>query len=181
MEKEIWKDIQGYEGLYQVSNLGGVKNIKYGRLKKILINSNGYYIASLYKNNKLKQKRVHQLIAIAFIPNPNNYKEINHKNGIKLDNRIENLEWVSRLENVNHAYRTGLITRKQIEKATNSMKEKIQKPILQLKNGIVLNEFKGTNDAGRILNIHPTLIYKNLKRKIKHTHGFTFEYKEKGN
>ena len=114
--EEIWKDINGYEGLYQISNLGRVKSLQkkvwtvrnnsYSiRKEKILklVNRHGYYAVELFNNGIGKMKQVHRLIAIEFIPNVNNKKEINHINGIRNDNRIENLEWCTRSENAIHS------------------------------------------------------------------------------
>lgn len=116
MDKEIWKNIEGYEGLYQVSNLGRVK-----RLKKIFKKYNGYgifnhyldekilkptkeqyYRVSLIKNNKRQTFLVHRLVAQAFIPNPNNYPCVNHKDENKLNNNVNNLEWCDVKYNMNY-------------------------------------------------------------------------------
>lgn len=115
--EEIWKDIQGYEGLYQVSNLGRIKSLDRTvshigettrNLKgKILINKltpKKYYKVELSFNCVYKTHEVHRLVAKAFIPNSNKKLEINHKNGIKTDNRVENLEWVTHRENLIHSY-----------------------------------------------------------------------------
>lgn len=100
--EEIWKDIEGYEGLYQISNLGRVKSLKrtdsLGRLKKERINkpdlsTAGYPMITLYKNGKRSRKLIHRLIAIAFIPNPNNYPVVNHKDENPKNYSINNLEW----------------------------------------------------------------------------------------
>lgn len=95
--KEIWKDIVGYEGKYQVSNLGRVKSLNYGRTGKEKVlkyeDNNGYLRVNLCKNCKVKHYRIHRLVAQAFIPNPDNLPVINHKNEIKTDNRVQNLEW----------------------------------------------------------------------------------------
>jgi hypothetical protein len=110
---EIWKSIKDYENLYQVSNLGRIRSmhskwnnsgdkILCGRLHE------GYYKIVLTKDGKASQKFIHRLIAEAFIPNPHNKPCINHINGIKTDNSIENLEWVTIQENCQHAHNTGL-------------------------------------------------------------------------
>lgn len=110
---EIWKDIKGYENKYQISNKGRVRNLTYKRQKvpkvlKPFSTYRGYYRVSLFRNNRRKDVFIHRLVALTFIPNPNNYPVINHKNGNKSDNRIENLEWCTQSENVKHAYNTGL-------------------------------------------------------------------------
>ena len=111
--EEVWKDIKGYEGDYQVSNLSNVRSLRYGNngpnqkgsgvknLKQI-VNSAGYYIVNLYKNGKIKQHFVHRLVAEAFIPNPNMLNEIDHINTNKLDNKVFNLRWVTHKENINN-------------------------------------------------------------------------------
>lgn len=112
--KEIWKDINEFEGLYQVSNLGNVKRIRFinkntnkeqEMLKVKKLRKDGYYEVALYKNSKGKSKQVHRLVANAFIPNLDNKPEVNHKNGIKTDNRVSNLEWVTISENALHSSR----------------------------------------------------------------------------
>ena len=105
---EEWKDIKGYEGRYQVSNLGRVKSLNYNRTnrEKILSlnkhNKNGYYSVQLSKSNVCKRFLVHRLVAESFIDNPNNYKEVNHKDENKSNNCVSNLEWCDRKYNVNY-------------------------------------------------------------------------------
>jgi hypothetical protein len=113
---EIWKDIPEYEGLYQISNLGNVKSQhsnrmsgqKPGKLLKIALMKNGYMSLELRIGDTNKRHLVHRLIAESFIPNPDNKPVVNHINGIKNDNRIENLQWCTQSENVRHAIDTGL-------------------------------------------------------------------------
>lgn len=118
--EELWKDIKGYENFYQVSNLGRIKSLTgfnrggYYKRDKILnqyITTTGYKRVDLTSNKKTKMYKVHRLIAQAFIPNSQHKKQINHINGNKLDNRIENLEWCTARENIIHAYDTGLNNR----------------------------------------------------------------------
>lgn len=105
--KEIWKDIVGFEGLYQVSNLGRVKRIGKGRGARCIIlkskDNTAYSRVSLYQNNKPTDKCVHRLVAEAFIPNPENKTQVNHIDGNKRNNRIGNLEWVTPRENTRHS------------------------------------------------------------------------------
>ena len=102
---EIWKDVDGYEGLYQVSDLGRVK----GKDIKAKNLCQGYHHVGLWKNNEVKSMKVHRLVALAFIPNPENKPCINHKDGNKLNNHVNNLEWCTYSENLKHAYDTGLM------------------------------------------------------------------------
>lgn len=105
---EIWKDIPGYEGKYQASSMGGIKSLK-GNPKQLLQSQtkNGYLCVSLRKDKRSKNWLSHRLIGIAFLGD-NPTLDINHKNGIKTDNRIENLEWCTRAENIQHSWRLGL-------------------------------------------------------------------------
>ena len=107
---EVWRDIAGYENLYQVSNLGRVKSLynRNGHIMKLYTSDANYLYALLSDNGKQKPFSIHRLVAKAFIPNPENKPEVNHINGDKHDNRAENLEWCTRRENITHAFKTGL-------------------------------------------------------------------------
>lgn len=104
--EEIWKDVVGYEGLYQVSNLGRIKSLpKYHFNKTIILqpyhNNKGYPVVSLCRNGNTEKKYVHRIVAEAFIPNPENKSEIDHINGDIKDARVSNLRWCTRKENCN--------------------------------------------------------------------------------
>lgn len=105
--KEIWKKIPNEYGNYEISNYGNIRNNKNHCLSKRKQNS-GYLLVHLYKNGKRKAMTVHRLTAIVFINNPRNKKYINHINANKIDNRIENLEWCTASENMQHASKNGL-------------------------------------------------------------------------
>lgn len=109
-ENEIWKDISGYEGLYQVSNLGRVKSFRLHKISilKNIIQKEGYIRVVFTVKSAHKSFFVHRLVAQAFIPNPENKPEVNHIDGDKTNNRVENLEWCTARENQIHSYNIGL-------------------------------------------------------------------------
>ena len=133
--KIIWKDIPGYEGLYKVSNTGKIFSVVTNRELSVIQKKDGYTCISLCdKDHNKKQYRIHQLVAKAFIPNPNNLPMINHKNEIKNDNRVENLEWCTAQHNASYGTCPKRISDKMkgvpkskeaIEKRRMTMKEKL--------------------------------------------------------
>lgn len=161
MENEIWKPIVDYEEYYEVSNLGRVKRIKAGmgaRASKILkqyLGSDGYMRIGLTVNNKEKYFFVHRLVATAFIPNLENKPQVNHIDGNKLNNSVSNLEWVTAQENIDHAWRTGLLSeksRKKMSMYANNMtlehKKKLSeasKGRIWINNGIERRKVKSDN------------------------------------
>ena len=115
LSNEIWRDVVGYEGLYQISNLGRVKSLLFGRerILKTRYNVEGYAVIKLTRKDKGKIYPIHKLLAQAFIPNPENKPIVNHKDGNKMNNNLDNLEWVTHSENVKHSYKMGLIKPKR--------------------------------------------------------------------
>lgn len=118
MNEEIWKDIEGYEGLYQVSNMGRVRSLdskdrlgrfKKGKIKNAVNNGTGYLVVNLKKDAQQKMITVHRLVAEAFIENPESKRCINYIDGNKRNNKVENLEWCTHAENMYHAYKNKLI------------------------------------------------------------------------
>lgn len=108
--EEVWKPIEGTDGKYEVSNLGRVmsKMQRNPRIMPQTIQRSGYHYVMLHVNNKPTCRRVHRLVAQAFLPNPDNMKEVNHKDGNKDNNRADNLEWCTRSHNVKHSFDMGL-------------------------------------------------------------------------
>ena len=164
--KEVWKDITGYEGLYQISNLGKVKSLNYKRTGKEKIlktskNNNGYLSVLLYKNKESKKFLLHRLVANAFIKNPNNYPYINHKDENKENNIINNLEWCT------HQYNICYGTRIERFIKSNSI------PIYCLETNKI---YKSAKECAKELNLNRPHIVDVLKGRLKHTKGYTFRY-----
>lgn len=164
MEQEVWKDIKGYEGLYQVSNSGRVKSFHHNK-EKILkgsANDMGYLHVGLNKNGKCKFKMNHRLVAEAFIPNQNNLPFINHKDCNPLNNQVDNLEWCDQRYNVlyDNANQKKLNTRT----ANNSWNKPIKIAQLDDDNNII-SVFNSSNEAKEKLGISHTLEVCRGKRK----------------
>lgn len=107
--EEIWKDIKDFEGLYQISNFGKVKNSRTNRILKNKKDKDGYLYVILSKKSKIKALKIHRLVGIAFISNIKNKPQINHIDGDKTNNNINNLEWCTHEENMKHAWENNLI------------------------------------------------------------------------
>lgn len=167
-----WKDIKGYEGLYQVSSDGRVKSLKRiarnnrtvgGKIRKPKIDKDGYYCVSLWTDGVSKEHFIHRLVAQAFIPNPDNKPCIDHINTNKTDNRVENLKWCTHKENINNPLSRGkyLQNRYKVEgthrisiykptkESIEKMAEKHKKPVGMYKNGVLIKKFNSAADAER--------------------------------
>lgn len=180
---EEWKDIKNYEGLYQVSNLGNVRSLdrkikqknkngefQYvtykGKILKIQKQKNGYLTIDLHKRNKFKRKLIHKLVAEMFIPNPNNYKCVNHKDSNIQNNRMDNLEWCTQSYNIKYAYDLG-------NKIPPHMKA-----IKQIKDGKTVNIFKSIALAERQTNIKGANISKCCRKLRNYAGGYQWQYIE---
>lgn len=177
---EVWKKIDGYDN-YEVSNTGKVRthNWKNQGITREMSpsRSRGYLQVNLFKNNKQKCCRIHRLVAIAFIPNPNNLREVNHIDGNKENNSVENLEWCTREENLEHEHRTGLGDRAR-EGLIRSFEARRKAVIAIPQNGEAEMEFESIQEAGRRLEINATKICSCLKGRAKTAKGYVFKYKE---
>lgn len=132
MVEEIWREVVGYEGKYSVSTWGMVRNGSGDILCPWL--SMGYPYVGLWKNGEQEKVAVHRLMAIAFLPNPLNHPQVNHIDGIKSHNTIDNLEWASAKENSDHACSTGLVERKLMPEEISEIKAlRTRKPLMGMK------------------------------------------------
>ena len=170
---EVWKQVKGYDGIYEVSNLGNVRSldriikwrgcfiVKKGIILKTKINR-GYPFLGLNKDNVHKNKYIHRLVAEAFIPNPENKPQVNHINGIKTDNRVENLEWCTRSENQLHAVENKLNIAPRGEK--HYMAKLTEKDVLEIRKSI-LNSY----ELAKIYNVsHQTISRAKNRQYWKH-------------
>lgn len=149
---------------YAISNLGNIKNIKKNKLLTPYFDKkSGYLIYTFCQNSIKKTFKIHRLVALYFIPNPNNLPYINHIDGDKTNNRVENLEWCTAKENDDHARRNGLKNQ--------------EKPVVAI--NITTGDsvtFKSVTEAGALLGINKGTISKILKGKRNQTHGYKFNY-----
>ena len=167
--QEIWKDIEGYEGLYQISNYGNVKSLNYkGHMSEHLLSKlpGEYKRVILYKNKCKKTIAIHRLVAQAFIPNPNNYPQVNHKDENKHNNCVNNLEWCTHKQNMNYG-----------SKQDKESKRKTKYHVLQY-------DLQG-NLIKKWFNLREIILNTNYKRitimyccrgKLKTAYGYAWKY-----
>lgn len=156
---EEWKDIVGYKKFYSVSNLGKIKR-KTGNILSDIVTQSGYCNVSLCKNSKVYSCRIHRLVAEHFIGIRPKGFTINHKDGNKLNNSLENLEYLSIKDNINHAWKTNLCKNKGIE---HSWSKLIEKEILEIRKAYIPHKITYKYLAN-IYNTTPTNIFSIIKR-----------------
>ena len=195
--QEKWADIKGFEGLYQVSNLGNVKSVERyipaknnsfafhkERNMKLQTNHKGYFCVILHKNSISYTRLVHRLVADAFIPNANNLPQVNHKDTNKKNNNIENLEWISNIDNMRHAFSNGcfVTTEKQREHARNNLKkmaERRKKSVeMYTKEGVFVKVFDSMTEAEKWTGVHNSKISMVCKGKRKSAGNYIWKYRK---
>lgn len=191
---EVWKQIEDYEGLYEVSNLGNVRSVTHvdyfysakgilvSRMKRGKIlgpsDSQGYKRVHLSKGGIVRICTTHRLVAKAFIPNPNNCPEVNHLNGIRSDNRVENLEWCTKSQNIRHCY--DVLKRKISPNVINVFggDHPASTPILQYDlNGNFIREWPSAIEIQRALNVNSPNIIACCRGKQQTSGGFSWKHK----
>lgn len=178
---EVWKDAVGYEGLYQVSNLGSVRSldkwiernkgsyIKKGKLMTPQLEKNGYYVVRLWdKNGKRTTLGIHRLVAMTFISNPENKPEVNHKDLDKSNNTVNNLEWSTRSENMKHATKNGVVNLDNLKNTNTILSDEEVLEIRKRKangetRGNVYKDYEGKISLGGFKHIW----YENTRKYIK--------------
>lgn len=184
MKEEVWKPVKDYEGLYEVSNLGRVRSLDRkvrggvrvykGKIRRLMRNWDGYLRVALTKDGNAKVFFVHRLVSMAFIPNPEGKSQVNHIDGVKSNNVLENLEWVSASENGLHAYATGL---SKISEESKSRRIKAwSKRVRCIDDG---NTFDQIKMAAEYYGLSASGICHTLSGKQKTTGGRRFEYIDK--
>lgn len=176
--------IKGYNNYYVAEN-GDVysrndTNDKCGRIRKLRAGlvSSGYCMVQLCHSGKTKQKLVHRLVAETFIPNPENKPWVNHKNGVKTDNRVENLEWVTASENELHSYKVLGKTHSKPMLGRKGKNSPTSKPVIQIKDGNIKNIFCSITEASKTTDIDFRNISKCCLGKTKTAGGYCWKYKE---
>ena len=181
---EIWRDVVGYEGYYQVSNQGNVRTLPRtierrnntdlslkGRICSQTLSDKGYYTVGLCMNNKVKRVYVHKLVAISFIDNPQNLREINHIDENPKNNKVENLEWCTHRYNMNHGTIRERITKKLLNREDHSI------PVCQYTlDGIFINEYPSMTEAARQNDILESGVSGACCGKRKTYKGFIWKY-----
>jgi len=175
---ENWKDIAGYEGQYQVSDLGRIRSLNYKRTGQTQVlkprNNKGYLQINLYKDRKGKNFWIHRLVAKAFLPNPQNYPQINHVNEDKTNNAVSNLEWCSAKFNQNYG---TCQKRRAVKLKGKFVNGPCAKPVLQFnKAGNLIRKWPSAHEVERQLGFHHSSISQCCRGELKSAYDYFWKY-----
>lgn len=174
MKKKIWKPISGYENEYLISDDGEVYSLRKCISLKPIQNEKGYLKVNLQKEGKKAWRKIHRLVAEAFIPNPQNKPTVNHKNGLRHDNRVENLEWATMAEQNSDIRRIKKMS-ESIRKCEYIQKKK--RPVLQIStNGEIVTTHESLHDAANAVNTSTGNIYSCCVGNRHTCKGYVFKY-----
>jgi hypothetical protein len=169
------REIEGYEGVYAIDKDSTIYNVQTKRVKHPSIGNHGYHAIDLYKNGERTTFLVHRIMAATFLPNPTNKRTVNHKDGNKLNNNIDNLEWATYSENNKHSY--SKLGRKAYMTGRFGRLNHNSKPVLMYaKNGNLLQKYDSIMDAERATGILNNAIVQCLKEKTKTAGGYKWRY-----
>lgn len=179
--QEIWKDVVGYEGLYKVSNLGNVMsfqpNCRNRNQYLTPFNNGGYFRVTFTVKRKRTNHLVHRLVADAFIPNPENKEAVNHIDGCKTNNHVDNLEWVTKSENTRHAIRIGLRPSSTPKTRLKGSKNPLSKKVYQYeKEGPFVKEWSCAGDAAEALGFTKDYILRCCRGERMTYMGFVWRF-----
>lgn len=184
--EEIWKSIPGYEGYYEVSNIGNVRSVtrtiiksngqpqtRIGKIINQTLDQKGYKQLNLHKDGVCKKMKVHRLVAMAFLPNPNNYPIVNHKDENPSNNNVDNLEWCTYQYNNNYGTKIERLVQKQSNNPIIMCDKETHEPIKEFLNMRIATEELGYSPNSK------TSICEVLKGRRKSAFGYWWKYKEK--
>ena len=186
--EEVWKDVVGYEGLYQVSNLGKVRSLtriversdktvrlRNGKMLSLIKKSDNYISTTLFRNGKKKTVLVHRLVASAFIPNPNGFQEVNHKDENPSNNHVDNLEWCDRSYNINYGNRN----KKCILTSNSNGSKCAEVPVLQYTfDGEFVKRYSSLHEIERTIGKNYISVCYCCSGKYHYSYGYIWIYEK---